>query len=75
MNEKLETAAALEMKLFQLFLSEMEELELSAQALGTFSPLMADHMWREECYHLMKRVEATNAEMPDCKPAKPRMVD
>ncbi|MFJ7754589.1 DUF2935 domain-containing protein [Peribacillus muralis] len=61
MNEKLEKAIALEMELFQLFLSVLEEIKLSAQALGTFSPLMADHMWREECYHLMKRVEATNA--------------
>ncbi|MGE6377002.1 DUF2935 domain-containing protein [Peribacillus muralis] len=71
----MEKAATLEMKLFKHFLSVLEEIELSAQALGTYSPLMADHMWREECYHLMKRVEATNAEMPDCKPAKPRLVD
>ena len=47
------------MTLFKCFLHELEELELSAQALGTFSPLMADHMSREECYYLMKLAETT----------------
>ncbi|MGG3571219.1 DUF2935 domain-containing protein [Bacillus gobiensis] len=51
---KMNSDTQLEIKLFQNFLQEIEELELSYQALGTFAPLMADHMIREECYYLMK---------------------
>ncbi|MGM0792569.1 MULTISPECIES: DUF2935 domain-containing protein [Bacillus] len=63
----------LEMKLFMNFLDEIEELELSNQALGTFAPLMADHMFREECYYLSKLAEAQSEGKPDCDPAKPRL--
>ena len=58
--KKMNVDVTLEMTLFKHFLHELEELELSAQALGTFSPLMADHMSREECYYLMKLAESTN---------------
>jgi Domain of unknown function (DUF2935) len=71
--EKMNVDVNLEMKLFRHFLHELEELELSAQALGTFSPLMADHMSREECYYLMKLADSTNLEKPNCDPAKPRL--
>jgi hypothetical protein len=71
--DKLNSDVTLEIKLFQNFLHEIEELELSAKALGTFSPLMADHMSREECYYLMKLAEATNVEKPNCDPTKPRL--
>ncbi|MDQ6599290.1 DUF2935 domain-containing protein [Bacillus salipaludis] len=73
--EKLNSDVTLEIKLFQNFLQEIEELELSAQALGTFSPLMADHMFREECYYLMKLAESTNVDKPNCDPTKPRLND
>lgn len=73
--EKMNADVTLEMKLFRHFLHELEELELSVQALGTFSPLMADHMSREECYYLMKLAEATNIEKPNCDPAKPRKME
>jgi len=63
----------LEIKLFQNFLHELEELELSNQALGTFAPLMADHMSREECYYLMKLAESVNLDPPECDPTKPRL--
>jgi hypothetical protein len=65
----------LEIKLFQRFLQEIEELRLSHQALGTFAPLMADHMLREECYYLMKLSESANLDKPNCNPAKPRIKD
>lgn len=65
--------AQLEIKLFQGFLQEIEELELSNQALGTFAPLMADHMLREECYYLMKLSESANLDTPNCDPTKPRI--
>ncbi|MFF2857769.1 MULTISPECIES: DUF2935 domain-containing protein [unclassified Peribacillus] len=73
--EKMNQDVTLEIKLFQHFLLEVEELDLSAQALGTFSPLMADHMWREECYYLTKLAESTDTEKPNCDPAKPRLVE
>ncbi|MCK0472769.1 DUF2935 domain-containing protein [Halalkalibacter sp. APA_J-10(15)] len=64
---------ALEMHLFQSFVDEIEELELSKQALGTFAPLMADHMMREQCYYLIKLAESTDIEDPNCDPTKPRL--
>ena len=72
---KMNEDTQLEMKLFQNFLHELEELELSNQALGTFGPLMADHMFREECYYLMKLAESLNEEPPNCDPTKPRLKD
>ena len=65
----------LEIRLFQTFLREIEGLELSNQALGTFAALMADHMFREECYYLMKLSESANLETPNCDPTKPRIKD
>ncbi|WP_409271910.1 DUF2935 domain-containing protein [Neobacillus sp. SCS-31] len=65
--------AQLEIVLFQQFLEEIEELRLSKEALGTFAPLMADHMFREECYYLMKLSESANLERPNCNPSKPRL--
>lgn len=71
--ERMNLESQLEIKLFQNFLQEIEELRLSKQALGTFAPLMADHMYREECYYLMKLAESTNLDPPNCDPAKPRL--
>ncbi|MGX4667957.1 DUF2935 domain-containing protein [Cerasibacillus sp. JNUCC 74] len=47
-----------EMELFKTFLNELEEMELSAEVLGTFTASMADHMAREEHYYLMKLAES-----------------
>ena len=71
--DKMNLDSQLEIKLFQNFLQEIEELRLSKQALGTFAPLMADHMYREECYYLMKLAESTKLDQPNCDPAKPRL--
>ncbi|MGG0716928.1 DUF2935 domain-containing protein [Robertmurraya massiliosenegalensis] len=71
--EKFNHDVQLEMNLFMGFLNEIEELELSKEALGTFAPLMADHMMREECYYLTKLAEATDLEKPNCDPTKPRL--
>nr|WP_263327745.1 DUF2935 domain-containing protein [Neobacillus sp. Marseille-Q6967] len=70
---RMNVEAQLEIKLFQNFLKEIEELELNNQALGTFAPLMADHMYREECYYLLKLAESANLDPPNCDPAKPRI--
>lgn len=44
----------LEMTIFKGFLKELEEMKIKKEALGTFTPLMADHMLREETYYLNK---------------------
>lgn len=44
----------LEMTIFKEFLRELEEMKLKKEVLGTFTPLMADHMTREETYYLRK---------------------
>jgi hypothetical protein len=64
----------LEIRLFRIFLEELEEMELTEQALGSFSALMADHMSREECYYLMKVAESTHSQPLDCNPSKKRVV-
>lgn len=48
-----------EMGLFKTFLNELEEMELTAEVLGTFSASMADHMAREEQYYLIKLTESS----------------
>ncbi|MFA9556364.1 DUF2935 domain-containing protein [Evansella sp. AB-rgal1] len=62
----------LEMELFKTFLREIEEMELNKETLSVFEPLMADHMFREECYYLMKLAETTELSPPKCDPTKPR---
>ncbi len=62
----------LEMTIFKAFLRELEEMEIKKEMLGTLSPLMADHMAREECYYLKKLAETTEVPTPECDPTKPR---
>jgi hypothetical protein len=62
----------LEMEVFMGFLQEIEEMGLTKEMLGTFQPLMADHMFREECYYLTKLAQSTNQSSPQCDPTKPR---
>ncbi len=63
----------MEIQLFQAFLYDLEELRLEDEILGTFSPLMADHMSREECYYLMKLSKVSDVKSPDCYPTRPRI--
>lgn len=63
----------LEMALFRKFLQELEELELKAEALDIISPLMPDHMAREECYYLIKLAQLGALPFPQCDPAKARV--
>ena len=62
----------LEMKIFKNFLKELEEMELKKETLGTLTPLMADHMAREETYYLVKLAELTSVPPPKEDPTKPR---
>jgi hypothetical protein len=65
--------AEMEIKLFQVFLNELEEMRMNNELLGALSPLMADHMSREECYYLMKLSEVSDVKPPDCYPTRPRV--
>ncbi|UWE03212.1 DUF2935 domain-containing protein [Laceyella sacchari] len=58
----------LEIRVFQSFLREVEELRLSNKLLGTLAPLMADHMYREECYYLHKLAQVSEIKKPRCRP-------
>ncbi|MFC4324119.1 DUF2935 domain-containing protein [Litchfieldia salsa] len=63
----------LEMTIFKGFLNELEEMELNKELLGVLTPLMADHMAREECYYLTKLSQSTkDVKPPACDPTKPR---
>jgi hypothetical protein len=63
----------LELTIFKQFLHELEELALSKQLLGVFTPLMADHMAREECYYLWKLADSNGTPPPMCDPSQPRV--
>lgn len=43
----------------QFYLNELEEMELSAEMLGTFTASMADHTAREEQYYLIKLTQSS----------------
>jgi hypothetical protein len=63
----------LEMLLFQHFLHEIEELRLSDELLSRISPLMPDHMYREECYYLTKLSQVSQVKPPHCDPGRERV--
>ncbi|MEJ8545969.1 DUF2935 domain-containing protein [Brevibacillus borstelensis] len=65
--------AEMEIQLFQAFLHELTEMRFRDEVLGVLSPLMADHMSREECYYLMKLSEVSDVKSPDCYPTRPRI--
>jgi hypothetical protein len=62
-----------EMVIFMAFLTEIEELELNEELLSRLYPLVPDHMFREECYYLMKLAGSGEIAPPNCNPAKPRV--
>jgi uncharacterized protein YbaP (TraB family) len=63
----------LEMTLFRQFLQELECLALTKEMLSVLTPLMADHMAREECYYLTKLAQVSEVRDPHCDAAKPRI--
>lgn len=63
----------MEMSVFMVFLKELEEMELSEELLSRLNPLVPDHMFREECYYLLKLSQSGAAAPPNCDPAKPRL--
>jgi hypothetical protein len=69
---RLNKEVELEMSLFLEFLRELEEMRLTKEALGALSPLMADHMAREELYYLLKLSQVSEVKPPSGDPSKPR---
>ncbi|REK71453.1 DUF2935 domain-containing protein [Paenibacillus paeoniae] len=67
------TDVNLEMKIFMSFLKELEELELGEELLSRIDPLMPNHMYREECYYLLKLSQSGDIAQPECDPAAPRL--
>jgi len=70
---RLNKEADLEMTLFIEFLRELEEQRLTYETLGTLTPLMADHMLREEIYYLTKLSQAAGTRKPSGNAAAPRI--
>lgn len=62
-----------EMDLFKKFLTELVNLRICLEALGTLSPLAPDHMYREECYYLTKLAQSGAVPTPKCNPTRPRL--
>ncbi|MDR3561055.1 MAG: DUF2935 domain-containing protein [Negativicutes bacterium] len=60
---------------FDDFLCKLLNLLNRKMALGTLTPLIPDHMLREECYFLTKLAQVTEIKMPKCDPTKPRIMD
>ena len=71
---KYHTDVNMEMSIFMTFLKEIEELGLSAELLSRINPLVPDHMYREECYYLLKLSQSRVVPPPNCDPAKPRVM-
>lgn len=63
----------LEMRLFMAFLAELEEAEITSEVLDRISPLIPDHMMREECYYLRKLAKSGMITDPNCDPTRPRV--
>jgi hypothetical protein len=63
----------LEMRLFMAFLAELEESEITSEVLDRISPLIPDHMMREECYYLTKLAKSGQISDPNCDPTRPRV--
>lgn len=60
-------------KFFMKFLTEIQKLRSKKMALGTISVLIANHMFREECYYLIKLSRVSEVSAPDCDPTAPRI--
>ena len=61
------------MTYFKKFLKELEVGIIQNKILGNISPLVPDHMFREECYYLSKLSMVSDIKDPECDPTKPRI--
>lgn len=58
---------------FKDLLRELQEAISDKKVLGTITPLMLDHMFREECYYLTKLSMVSEISEPECDPREPRI--
>ncbi len=72
---RLNSQVDMKIGMFMRFLKDIEELRESNCAVGTLQPLMPDHMYREECYYLLKLSRVSGINSPGCDPAAPRLRD
>ncbi|MCL6637166.1 MAG: DUF2935 domain-containing protein [Alicyclobacillus sp.] len=72
---RLHQEAVLSVRLFQVFLQELQEMCLDHSLLASLSPLMPDHMAREACYYLHKLAQSGATAQPACDPGQPRAAD
>ena len=70
---KLNEDANEKMTYFKEFLKELEGGIVEKKVLSVISPLVTDHMFREECYYLTKLSMVANTKEPGCDPGKPRV--
>lgn len=61
------------MSKFKKFLKELQDAVEDNRVLGTLTPLLLDHMFREECYYLTKLSMVSEISEPECDPRKPRV--
>ncbi|HEY8344676.1 MAG TPA: DUF2935 domain-containing protein [Bacillota bacterium] len=59
---------------FRSFLTYLTTARMENTVLATFSPLVTDHMDREECYYLIKLAQVSAVSEPDSDPTRPRVV-
>ncbi|MTI58968.1 MAG: DUF2935 domain-containing protein [Firmicutes bacterium] len=71
--ERFNFEAENEIEEFMFFLEKTLDLELANKVLGTLTPLLLDHMLREECYYLTKLAQLTSVRRPTCNPERPRI--
>lgn len=70
---KLNEDADEKMTCFKEYLKELEKGVMEKKILSSLSPLVPDHMFREECYYLTKLSMVANIKDPSCDPGKPRV--
>lgn len=59
---------------FKDYLEDLRDQRMDGRVLGTLSPLIADHMAREECYYLWKLSQSAGlTKRLDCDPTRPRI--
>jgi len=58
---------------FQRFQRDLGALRSNKEVLGVLQPVFLDHMFREECYYLLKLAQSGQGDPPACDPTSPRL--
>lgn len=71
--ERLNQQADSTMQEFMKYLKDIKKLTINNKLLGTISPLLPDHMLREECYYLTKLSMVSSIKKPECDGTETRL--